>query len=159
MSLFHGDLIGTSNKFHSALQLPLRQRRPAGWAEGEEEERGRSVYLQQRHPLSSPGFHRCLSLSEHLNSCLGLSTPNALPRDCRALCPMGEARSASSAVVTRGSKWIPRWEGRWASLNGPGECIYKIHDRPGAGLLSRDGWPFSCCLALLVLATAALLQP
>lgn len=92
------------------------------------------MFICSRGTLS-PGFHQRLSLSEHLNSCLGLSTPKVPPWDCTALCSGGEARFAPSMG---GSERIHHWEARLASLNGPGKCIYKIHNSLGLGILSSD---------------------
>lgn len=65
---------------------PSASEQDVGWAEGTGR-RGRSVHPQQRHlsRLSST------LISEHLNSCLGLSTPTALPWACTALSSVGEA--------------------------------------------------------------------
>jgi len=73
----------------------------------------------------SPGFHQRLSLSEHLNSCLGLSAPPCTP-------PLwGKPALPRRRVATSGSERIHHWEARLASLNGPGRCVYKIHNSLG----------------------------
>lgn len=67
MSLFHGDVIRTSNKFPSALQLPLRQSRTGGTG-------------REAGALISEAFSQALG-DAHLPASLGLSTPSPLPGD------------------------------------------------------------------------------
>lgn len=80
MSLFHGDVIRSSNKFPSALQLPLRQSRTGGTG-------------GEAAAFISEAFSQALS-DAHLPASLLLSTPSPLPGDplfCGAslICPCG----------------------------------------------------------------------
>lgn len=91
MSLFHGDVIRSSNKFPSALQLPLRQSRTGGTG-------------GEAAAFISEAFSQALR-DAHLPASLFLSTPSPLPGDplfCGAslLCPRG----ITACGVTAGRK-------------------------------------------------------